>query len=88
MDEMDKYVSDNIKVEHARVAIECIKTGSEEIREVDAMIDTGAFADLIQAVCMGSSQEDIGEAFQKAVNDSIGLVAELNLMRKFARGEQ
>lgn len=82
MDKLDKYVADNLKSEHARVAIDCIKTQSEEIADVAAMLDSETIRQCIQAVCIGAPNEDIGALFQSAVVASIGMVAELNLIRK------
>jgi len=86
MDELDKYVADNIKAEVARVGIACIKASSVEIADVAAMLDSEAIRLCVQAVCIGAPNEDIGAAFQEAVKASIGMVAELNLIKKFDGG--
>lgn len=86
MDELEAYLIENIKAETARVGIDCIKTQSEVIADVAAMLDGEAIRECIQAVCLGSG--DVNEAFRDAVRASIRLTAELNLIRKFERGEK
>lgn len=88
MDELDKFVADQIKAETARVGIACIKTRSVEIAEVAAMLDIEDIRECIQGVCIGAPNEDIGAAFQEAVKASIGIVAELNLIKKFNGGDK
>jgi len=88
MDELDKFVAENIKAEIKRVSVECITTGSVEMAEVMAMLDTKDIQGCVQAVCIGFDCENIRDQLKSAVDAAIGMVAENNLITKFEQGEK